>query len=74
MDKAPEPLLVANYRPAAYLYHLFSAKEPYNEAVFHGCDEEALKRAISPVQTSRSTCSAALGDYGRSDSVTIMGV
>jgi hypothetical protein len=37
------------------LYHLLSTKEPYNEAVFHGCDEEALKRAISALQTSRST-------------------
>ena len=27
------------------MYHLLSAKEAYNETVFHRCNEEALKRA-----------------------------
>ena len=29
----------------AFVYHLLSTKEAYNEAVFHRCDEEALRRA-----------------------------
>jgi transposase len=33
------------HKLARIIYHLLSTKEPYNESVFHACEEETLRRA-----------------------------
>lgn len=33
------------HKLARIVYHLLSTPEPYDESVFHRCEEEAIKRA-----------------------------
>ncbi len=41
----PQAITATAHKLARIVYHLLSTKEAYNEAVFHRCDEEALRRA-----------------------------
>ena len=41
----PQAITATAHKLARIVYHLLSAREAYNESVFHRCDEEAIKRA-----------------------------
>jgi len=41
----PQAITATAHKLARIVYHLLSIREAYNESVFHGCDEEAIKRA-----------------------------
>ena len=41
----PQAVTATAHNLARIIYHLLSTKEPYNESVFHKCEEETLRRA-----------------------------
>ena len=41
----PQAITATAHKLARIIFHLLSKKEPYNEAVFHKCEDEILKRA-----------------------------
>jgi len=41
----PQATTATAHKLARIVYHMLSTREPYNEGVFHKCEEEALKRA-----------------------------
>jgi hypothetical protein len=41
----PQAITATAHKLARIVYHLLSTEEPYNETVFHRCDEEVLRRA-----------------------------
>ena len=41
----PQAITATAHKLARIAFHLLSTGEPYNESVFHRCEEEALKRA-----------------------------
>jgi transposase len=41
----PQAVTATAHKLARIIYHLLSTKEPYNEGVFHKCEEETLRRA-----------------------------
>jgi transposase len=41
----PQAITATAHKLARIIYHLLSTKEPYNESVFHKCEEETLRRA-----------------------------
>jgi transposase len=41
----PQAITATAHKLARIIYHLLSTKEPYNEGVFHKCEEETLRRA-----------------------------
>src|SRR3954451_2270106 len=41
----PQAVTATAHKLARIIFHLLSTREPYNEAVFHQCEEATLKRA-----------------------------
>ena len=41
----PQAITATAHKLARIIFHLLSTREPYNEGVFHKCEEETLKRA-----------------------------
>jgi transposase len=41
----PQAITATAHKLARIIYHLLSTKEPYNERVFHRCEEDTLRRA-----------------------------
>jgi transposase len=41
----PQAITATAHKLARIVFHLLSVREPYNESVFHQCDQEAQKRA-----------------------------
>lgn len=41
----PQAVTATAHKLARIIYHLLSTKEPYNESVFHKCEQETLRRA-----------------------------
>jgi len=41
----PQVITATAHKLARIIFHLLSTREPYNEGVFHKCEEETLKRA-----------------------------
>jgi transposase len=41
----PQAITATAHKLARIIYHLLSTREPYNEGMFHKCEEETLKRA-----------------------------
>ena len=41
----PQAVTATAHKLARIIFHLLSTREPYNDAVFHKCEEETLQRA-----------------------------
>jgi len=41
----PQAVTATAHKLARIIYHLLNTKEPYNEGVFHKCEEESTRRA-----------------------------